>query len=493
MSTPALAHSEQLLQIDQGFDEGADHVPLEGIGSTILVHSANSGSPVTPVNQDLSDFLPNITALSTPRGNFQFTDDESLSILNKSESQDSGLHSENVSTSDTITVDAVPLMTHDTAGAIGVVVPTVEDCDTSVESDTIGKDTLDSVEELTTSLDQLKWGNESNESACLKSCCRLESGGVSHMCRNILEEVVDDVVTLNNYGSSIDSKINSNGNEITRQFSWQYNVQFAIPQISVSDQEIGNRVDRDSFSSESTLSDLGSRDHFTDDVLDTLAQLSDARASETLSKSRSELDESTAVTPKCSSAVNETPRVTPMCSSAVNETSRVTPKCSSEAGTSAETICDSDTTSTSCDKHSPQNNPSDTLTGDSNMNTNGYSSKVASSSGAGTSTVSDPAASSSSVTLCEPASSSSVTELLDAGLQSVSSQTSYPNSHMRRKVSSKQRRQGSLERIHCKTGAQRTDSGDPPPEIPRIQRLRYTENVASGRHNNCDCDVEKDW
>ena len=455
VSTPVLGQSEQLLQIDQGFDEGADHVPLEGIGSTILVHSANSGSPVTPVNQDLSDYLPNLASPTTPRGNFQFSGDglnldEDLSPLNKSESQDSGLHSENVSTSDTITVDAVSLTARDTGSAIGTVLPpSDEGCDrreTTHQSNTLRRDTTESVEELTLSLDESKWGNDSNENACLKSCCRLEDGGVSHMCREIIEELVDDVVTLNNYGGSLDTKMNSNGNEITRQFSWQYNVQFAIPQISVSDQEIDN-VDRDSnsLSSGSTLSDLGLRDHFTDDVLDSLANLSDVQISENLPNSRSE----------------------------VLESASVIPKCSVEAGTSTADLRENDAILSTCDIQSPPNTLSTTLTGSHDLNViqNHLNfSEVASGS-----------------------ANTEVTDLLDAGLQTVSSQTVNQNGHMRHKKSSKHRRQGSLERIHCKTGPQNTDSGDRPLEIPRIQRLRYTESVASGRSANYDCDCEKDW
>ncbi|XP_052772288.1 lateral signaling target protein 2 homolog [Mya arenaria] len=105
--------SEVLLQVDQGFHEGGEGiVPVDAISLDINDSSPLSGSPRTPVNQMNSepDFAQ-ISPCSTLVDEFNSSgmDDNRLNLnLNKSESQDSGLHSENVSTSDTVTVDSPP-------------------------------------------------------------------------------------------------------------------------------------------------------------------------------------------------------------------------------------------------------------------------------------------------------------------------------------------------------------------------------------------------
>ncbi|XP_046340087.2 lateral signaling target protein 2 homolog [Haliotis rufescens] len=81
------------------------------LGGPILVHTPNSGSPVTPVAQTefpvgtMSASTSCATVIAASRGNSLDVEDqqEQECLLNKSESNDSGLHSENVSTSDSIT------------------------------------------------------------------------------------------------------------------------------------------------------------------------------------------------------------------------------------------------------------------------------------------------------------------------------------------------------------------------------------------------------
>ena len=488
VSTRVLGQSDHLLQVDQGFDES--HVPLEGIGATIYVHSANSGSPVTPVNQESNDYLPD-RASPTLHANFQFSGDrihldENVSSLNKSESQDSGLQSENVSTSDTIPVDSMPLNSHDVIGATGVVAPPCdESCDTrgiTLSSATSGREIAESVEELTTSLEDAKWVTDSDDStACLKSCCSLESGGVNHMCREIIDELVDDVVTSSTYGSSVDNKVNSSGSEIMRQFSWQYNVQFAIPQISVSDQELAR--ESNSLSDDSNSSDLGQQENFTDGVINTLAHMSESSGSNSTSE--------------------------------VPDLSSKPPKFRIGSVNSVDDLDTKDSALNSCDTQTPSDDLSNTVTDDgdgvvqksskpsetikagSNKQVSSLSS-VTEEQTASTSTASEMTSATNEVTSTPSAvtsASSEVTDLLGVSLKNVSSQTSSQNGNQRLRKLSRQRRQGSLERIHCRTGSQTTDSGEVVLEIPRIQRLRYTE-MAAGRSpgpSNSVCDCEKDW
>lgn len=534
VSTPNHGQSDHLLQVDQGFDESHENVPLEGIGAAIYVHSANSGSPVTPVNQEINDFVPDH---SSPNllANFQFSSDrihldENVSLLNKSESQDSGLQSENVSTSDTIPVDTVPLNSHDViGGATSMVAPSSdESCDTRgiTSSEASGREITESVEELTISLEDAKWVTDSDESAtCLKSCCSLESGAVSHMCRELLDNLVDDVVTFSTYGSSLDSKMNSSGGEIMRQFSWQYNVQFAIPQISVSDQELAR--ESNSLSGDSNSSDLGQQDNFTDNVIETLARLSDSSESNSLSEvpgtsskppkfrigsdnSVDEIDTQVSALNSCDTQTSNDLSNTVVAdisenvqnSSRPSETALAT---SNDQLTSLDNSIDDQTASISAAVEtsitvgeiassvneitnsanriatSEASSSASGITGTNNQSTHSASEK--------TKTTSPVTRKSSEVT----STSNEVTDLLDVSLKSVSSQTNGQNGNPRLRKASRQRRQGSLERIHCRTGSQPTDSGEVLLE-PRIQRLRYTE-MAAGRSpgpsgNVCDC--EKD-
>ena len=589
VSTPNHGQSDHLLQVDQGFDESHENVPLEGIGAAIYVHSANSGSPVTPVNQEIDDL---ITDHSSPNllANLQFSSDrihldDNVSFLNKSESQDSGLQSENVSTSDTIMVDTVPLNSHDViGGATSLVAPSGdENCDTrgiTVTSAASGREITESVEELTISLEDAKWVTDSDESAaCLKSCCSLESGGVSHLCREIIDDLVDDIVTFSTYGSSLENKVNSSGSEIMRQFSWQYNVQFAIPQISVSDQELARQSN--SLSGDSTSSDLVPQENFTDSVIDTLARLSDSSESNSLSEvpnssskppkfrigsdnsvddldtpvsalntcdtqtssnnlkdtvvedvgenvvrssSRpsvtvsdssnnricllnNSIDEMTAststageITGSASETVSSTGEITNSASEITNSSSEITSS-NGETTNSASKIASStgeitNSSSETIDSASGITSVSNQITHSASDKTKTTSS-VTSTSSVLTSTSSILASTSSilaSTSSILASTSNEVTDLLDVSLRSVSSQTSSQNGNPRLRKASRQRRQGSLERIHCRTGSQTADTGEVLVE-PRIQRLRYTE-MAAGRSPGpsggvCDCD--KDW
>ena len=532
VSTPNHGQSDHLLQVDQGFDESHENVPLEGIGAAIYVHSANSGSPVTPVNQEINSFIPDHSSPNLLT-NFQFSSDrihldENVSLLNKSESQDSGLQSENVSTSDTIPVDTVPLNSHDViGGATSVVAPSSdESCDTRgiTSSAASGREITESVEELTISLEDAKWVTDSDESAtCLKSCCSLESGGVSHMCREIIDDLVDDVVTFSTYGSSLDNKMNSSGSEIMRQFSWQYNVQFAIPQISVSDQELARQSN--SLSGDSNSSDLGQQDHFTDNVIETLALMSESSESNSLSEvpdtsskppkfrigsdnSVDDLDTQVSALNSCDTQTSSNDLtntvVLDISENVVQNSSRPSETASASSNNQVsllDNIIDDQTASTSTASEitrtvSEITRLSDEITTLANGITSSTSEITSSASGI-TSTANQTTHSASEKTkTTSPVTSTSneVTDLLDVSLRSVSSQTSSQNGNPRLRKASRQRRQGSLERIHCRTGSQPTDSGEVLLE-PRIQRLRYTE-MAAGRSPGPSggvCDCEKDW
>lgn len=122
--------------------------------------------------------------------------------LNKSESRDSGLHSENASTSDTISSEPQSVISKN------------------------GK--LCSCEENVTADDTQ---NASELGEISKSCrhCRNEGicDEVSEVCNDIVNQVVD---------SALDTCLTlTNGGRYSRQSSWQYNVNIEIPRSSVSD------------------------------------------------------------------------------------------------------------------------------------------------------------------------------------------------------------------------------------------------------------------
>ncbi|KAL3863867.1 hypothetical protein ACJMK2_005594 [Sinanodonta woodiana] len=262
LSSPE-AHAEHFSQIDQGFDEGSQEhqsaveyvSSLLGNDNTpILVHSPNSGSPVTPVNQMTQTLLTmsnspsvmTIVDLGESLNELTCSEHDDMDVilnLNKSESHDSGLHSENVSTSDTVTLEA---------GLVN------SSCDNN----------LDTVHNKRTSSDcsydereaaMSGWNGASgmddswiSEGACLKSCCRPEiDSGVHKMCRGIVESVLDNVFE----SADLPGSVSNSPPPYVRHISWQYNVQFEIPRISVSNREICSQTDASGHETGSLSSD----------------------------------------------------------------------------------------------------------------------------------------------------------------------------------------------------------------------------------------------
>lgn len=322
--------SDSLLQIDQGFHEGGEGiVPLDSIVSNILVHSASSGSPVTPVN-----FYPEVLDFGQLSPSSTIVNELSESeledgCLNKSESQDSGLQSENVSFSDTVAPAAPPVVSHDVDG-------TTQCTDSLVEgatSHTVG--TEKDIKKIVTKVDKnfsIKSTGKEGKDICdvvnscgntelssdmvsektlVESCIHIdETSEVRHLCRDIVDEIVinavhdsegacdnktensavvtgdsiaENTVEVNdheNEKSDVDAHLNAVVHGVNRQFSWQYNVQFALPQLSLTDHDSADRQSSGSFSSDSTISeDAGQQASVSDFVLETLANMNKSRDS----------------------------------------------------------------------------------------------------------------------------------------------------------------------------------------------------------------------
>lgn len=227
--------TNQICQSDAGFEDSLDHagsslfpdgsVKLEDLGN-ILHHTPNSGSPVTPITPVIepgtSDFpvFPSTgqyntqghEALSAGQYNTQGHDasptetlissseenDESLtSSLNKSESRDSGLHSENVSTSEAV----------EALGAGNV--------EASGDSEGRPRD----ITAATSSAE------DDEHNVCMKSCCFPEND-VYVLCRKFLDEIVDQAM----------DSVSDQFPQFERQHSCPYNLDFEIPRISVVEQ-----------------------------------------------------------------------------------------------------------------------------------------------------------------------------------------------------------------------------------------------------------------
>lgn len=394
LSTPSAAgtKSEAFLHIDQGFHEGGEGiVPLQSIDPNIIVHSPSSGSPVTPVNlsMEVVDFgliSPCSTLVEDLVDDLNQSDTEEGS-LNKSESQDSGLQSEIVSTSDTVTADCPPLVSHDVEGATQCTVShdiesdghrtashgtegatqlgashdtegatectvsgDLDDATSCTESHdlevanqcilTSGKeihsdetilhvsetgeitkepDTVcDKIENCVNNEDSV-WINDEN---CLKSCCHVKAGsGARHLCREIVDEIVINAVHYDDNDGTCDTDIdeadrslccNSQNGDInavsdqdvdkvadddsesavsgiSRQFSWQYNVQFALPQLALAENDSTERRSSSSFSSDSTISEsAGQPTSMSDFVIETLANMNRTSQSSARESGRSD-------------------------------------------------------------------------------------------------------------------------------------------------------------------------------------------------------------
>ncbi|WAR21492.1 LST2-like protein, partial [Mya arenaria] len=353
--------SEVLLQVDQGFHEGGEGiVPVDAISLDINDSSPLSGSPRTPVNQMNSepDFAQ-ISPCSTLVDEFNSSgmDDNRLNLnLNKSESQDSGLHSENVSTSDTVTVDSPPAVAleHDspltcvrtatsdsrlnstntvTVDSPSSVSPEHDSPPTCVKTAT-SDSRLNSAETVMDNsppaveldhdsqlasvrtassdsrLNSAGTGTQATEAehfskdqtTCdTENICDKDTDGDSDEADSVCERDVEgtanssydvgDCKPVNEKQSEISedplvkssaedtvgeisSESSSHPTGVARQFSWQYNVQFALPHISLNQDPDMDRQSSGSFSSDSTVSEAGHiGESVSDFVIETLANM----------------------------------------------------------------------------------------------------------------------------------------------------------------------------------------------------------------------------
>ena len=370
VSTPSVVgvQSETLLQIDQGFHEGGEGiVPLESIGSNILVHSPGSGSPVTPVNLmpdgiDFGQLSPTSTIVEDYHDEQEIED----GLLNKSESQDSGLQSEIVSTSDSVPPGGLPLVSHDiddapqlaklqedSAGTRSVNsekeidVCEIKDKENASECDeyTIKKTESDNICDKTECCENSECISKSRTSdeSCVKiSSSSVEEGSeVTHLCKDIVDETVINAVhysestcdkTLNQSDVTVrdsnangdttevseqtvvtddtDSESGTVGAVVSRQFSWQYNVQFALPQLSLTDSDMADRQSSGSFSSDSTVSeDAGQPGSVSDFVIETLANMNRTSESMTSVPSDQTLTLYSSLSPQRSSSLKKSQKL----------------------------------------------------------------------------------------------------------------------------------------------------------------------------------------
>ena len=283
------SQSDALLQIDQGFhEEGEGIVLVNTIGSNLL---PSCESPVTPVNllPDSIDF-GQLSPSSTIVDDFQ-DNDLTEGSLNKSESQDSGLQSENVSTSDTVTVDSPQLVSHEHGAAGCETVPAVSELTQGID---LKQDSANCDDSGKTCDNKNRSDvNTVTDEELVNPCSVRDQNEALNVCRQIVEELVNNALqyaqqeisvhnsehTSGGTGEGLTSEVSGTDAEassspgMSRQFSWQYNVQFALPRITLSDREV-DRQSADSFSSDSTLSDHGHQaDNVSDFVIETLANM----------------------------------------------------------------------------------------------------------------------------------------------------------------------------------------------------------------------------
>ncbi|KAL4231323.1 Lateral signaling target protein 2 [Mactra antiquata] len=305
-STSVGSQVETMLQVDQGF-----HEVVASSNSNILVHSPSSGSPVTPVNLDpMENPFNQISPTSTIVEDLSHSDNEaSFMNLNKSESQDSGLQSEIVSTSDTVLSDCPPVVSHDCDGASGITKSVNEQtADDGLDTKERG---INNTQSITTEdnlhCDNTVNGNQKNVSETSKSVKTNvdddddddygnDDCDIKQLCVDILDEIIINAVHYSESASdlldktsdtsaSADKDLDSaqqtsetdsnNQASVSRQYSWQYNVQFALPQLSLNDADVTERRSSGSFSSDSTISECTgiASDSVSEFVIESLANM----------------------------------------------------------------------------------------------------------------------------------------------------------------------------------------------------------------------------
>lgn len=356
-STAVGTSQSEIFPIDQGFHEGGEGiVPLDLVGLNLSEHSSGSSSPVTPLavapdGFNLDQLSPCSTVVEDLLGNLSHSSEGDEGSLNKSESQDSGLQSENVSTSDTMLADCPPAVSHDIEGATGCKVTPGEESKKNEKELEDVKRNKDTVDRCVGKCDKNDDGisKTDGESSVSDERCNDTSETeqeIKKACRELIDEIVinavhyleganarvadktelaeasgncsvhstDETVQILDKVRVSNSKLEKTGVEkseieelednvknpeeikgqasdevecpfeddqastetpgVSRQYSWQYNVQFARPQLSLSDPDASDRQSSESLSSDSTLSEgAAPTTSVTDFVIETLANM----------------------------------------------------------------------------------------------------------------------------------------------------------------------------------------------------------------------------
>ena len=488
------------LQIDQGFDEeGEGIVSMDLLSSNILMNSS-SGSPVTPVNTDTElSGLESLSPSSTINGSFRFSASSGLNLvetvedfptLNKSESQDSGLQSENISTSDTVIVDVSPVVSNqDQEGALGSA--QIQ----SVNRNMNTKKSPDPNRKVGQSMNFeriAEYSSEGDDKTLPRSCdnpAQSDTGEVStatrdlfidrsnsyctavsveeaqNFCQGLVSEVIDNAVkqytgATENYcdreendkqpdelssdtalvtvetdsgemdlNSVIDAGETRGATGLSRQFSWQYNIQLASQNYILETSLSERSGDGGSISSDSTISDQSAQDSVTDFVSETLSTMAQPGKS----------------------ALNRS---------------------------SVSAVGDQRTNSDTTDNFKHKTNISK------------HSDKISSHNDQ--SSASDQSVASTGDSQNHPEINSSVSGNVATQIH----KSQRTNKAVKQKNRVKKDHRESLEHINCKTGPQASTSTEPL-GLPILQTLRDADSVSSS-YSSCqstssECDCDRDW
>jgi hypothetical protein len=281
-------------------------------------------------------------------------------FLNKSESQDSGLQSENVSNSDIVLPGGLPLVSHDlnvahctkSEDAAGVGLKYVkseketgicenENTESVINENSSKQSETDNICDKTDCCEHSGCTSKSrlsDQSGVESGCSVGEVSEIRHLCEEIVAETVnnavhysdsecdktpnqsvatafdddieDDTIEVSDVTDDADSQSDTVGAGISRQYSWQYNVQFALPQLSLTDHDMADRQSSGSFSSDSTVSeDTGQPGSVSDFVIETLANMNRTSDSMTLVPSDQTLTLYSSLSPQRSSSLKDSQKL----------------------------------------------------------------------------------------------------------------------------------------------------------------------------------------
>ena len=243
---PIQTCTDESSQTDQSLEGGIEpstshslpplDISLQELDDDVMESNSSPTSPITPVApMQALTFHGNCSLVLSESHDTETNQDESHDetltchsvevshrnpSLNKSESRDSGLHSENVSTSEMISCEANSVISEDATCA----------CIESISADK-------------------NHDSDDVEGFC-PNCHKIvqcDENAVESMCSNIINHVVDD---------ALDTCLNlTNAGRYSRQTSWQYNMNIEIPRNSELAQEDDHEIaSSNSDSSTCTLS-----------------------------------------------------------------------------------------------------------------------------------------------------------------------------------------------------------------------------------------------